>query len=279
MFKSLEKLMKYRVHASDGEIGSVDDFFFDDEKWAVRYLVVSTGGFLTRRKVLISPISVQQLDWDRRIVHLALNRQEIENSPDIDADMPVSRQREMDYFEYYRWPYYWTGAGLWGVAPTPLGLTTRGIDESAQSPELRTYPYRSPYEQDSGAASYGDPHLRSYKEIKGYHIEATDRAFGHVEDIIIDSETWGIHYLVIDTVNWWPSKAVLIAPQWVDSISWAQRKVRVSLSEDIIKSSPRFNSVDQLDREYENSLYEHYGRPKYWQRYEVPGSGTEKKAG
>jgi len=50
------------VSATDGKIGTVDNLYFDDETWAVRYLTVETGGWLGRQ-VLISPFSVVDTNW------------------------------------------------------------------------------------------------------------------------------------------------------------------------------------------------------------------------
>ena len=60
-----------------------------------------------------------------------------------------------------------------------------------------------------------DVHLRSANKVTGYRIGATDGDIGHVEDFIIDDETWEIRYMVVDTQNWWPGKKVLVAPQWI----------------------------------------------------------------
>ena len=99
--------------------------------------------------------------------------------------------------------------------------------------------------------------------MTGYHIEATDGEVGHVEDFIIDDETWEIRYIVVDTRNWLPGKKVLIAPRWIDRVSWNDSKVYVSLSREAIKHAPEYHP-DTLNREYERKLHDHYNRPKYW---------------
>ncbi|OFZ53327.1 MAG: hypothetical protein A2428_10265 [Bdellovibrionales bacterium RIFOXYC1_FULL_54_43] len=255
MLRPLRSFTNATVKATDGEIGSVEQFYFDDQKWTIRYLVINTGGWLTGRKVLISPIAVGRMEPMPETIRISLTRKQIEGSPNIETEKPVSRQMEMKYHDYYRWPYYWTGAGIWGMAPYPAGML-------GQVPISPTQP--DPLSDSS--KEQGDDHLRSTHAVTGYRIEASDGRFGHVEDFIIDDESWSIRYLIIDTINFWPSKSVLISPQWVDSISWAGRKFRINVTEDKIKKAPEFHPNTPISREYEEKLHDHYGRPKYWGR-------------
>src|SRR5450759_337817 len=112
------------IRATDGELGTVDQFYFDDETWAIRYLMVDTGGWLGGRQVLISPISVVQTDWQARRLDVALTKKQVEDSPDIDTHLPVSRQHEAAYLGYYGYSYYWGGPYLWGPAFQPAGLAS-----------------------------------------------------------------------------------------------------------------------------------------------------------
>ncbi len=109
----------------------------------------------------------------------------------------------------------------------------------------------------------GDVHLRSAAKVTGYHIEATDGEIGHVEDFIIDDETWEIRYMVVDTRNRLPGKKVLIAPRWIHQVSWDNSKVYVNLSREAIENEPEYHS-DDFNREYEEKLHDRYGWPKYW---------------
>ena len=169
--------------------------------------------------------------------------------PDIDTDKPVSRQHEALYFDYYGYPYYWGGDYLWGPMAYPrLSKADLRRDEEARVKREAAY----------------DSHLRSANRVTGYHIEATDGDIGHVEDFIIDGETWEIRYMVVDTQNWWPGKKVLVAPQWNDRVSWDDSKVYVDLSRETIKNGPEYRP-ETLDRKYEETLYDYYKRPKYWE--------------
>lgn len=261
MLQSANELKSKVIHASDGELGTADQFLFDDESWTIRYLVVETSKFLGR-KVLISPISIDRTRKSDGLT-LSLTMDQIRNSPPIDTDKPVSRQHETEHFNYYGYPYYWGGPGLWGETAYPMGHPSKT--------HIQGYPDKtSGYAGTAAAARYkvpkeeGDPHLRGTKEVIGYYIEATDGDLGHVEDMLIDDKTWAIRYVVVDTVNWWPGKKVVIAPQWIKDVSWTDSKVYVNLSRDRIQNAPEYDPVSIMDREYEDKLYKHYGTPGYW---------------
>ena len=108
--------------------------------------------------------------------------------------------------------------------------------------------------------------------MSGYHIQAADGEIGHIEDFIIDDETWAIRYLIIDTRNWWPGKKVLIAPQWIERVSWSESVAIVNLSREIIKQAPEYTEESQLTRDYETTLYRHYNRQGYWVDDEPPAT-------
>jgi len=114
MLSSMEDLEHYAIRATDGAIGQVKDFYFDDEAWVIRYLVVDTGTWLSSRKVLISPIAIGEPNWAEKILPVSITKEQVKNSPDIDTDKPVSRQHERRYLGYYGYPYYWGGGGPWG---------------------------------------------------------------------------------------------------------------------------------------------------------------------
>ena len=130
------------------------------------------------------------------------------------------------------------------------------------------YPYivRDPekWRESTKGEKAWDPHLRSTHDVSGYHIQAADGEIGHVEDFIIDDETWAIRYLVIDTRNWWPGKKVLVSPQWIERVSWDESKVFVNLSRETIKQSPEYTEESLLTRDYETGLHRHYNRQGYW---------------
>jgi hypothetical protein len=251
MLRNATDLYSFSVHAIDGEMGAVEDFYFDDETWAVRYLLVSTGGWLGGRKVLISPMSVVQTDAELRRIDVTLTKRQVENSPDIDTHKPVSRQHEAEYLGYYGYPYYWEGPYLWGSAFYPLGLLTPTMapPESVAERIKRASP---------------DSHLRSTKAVKGYHVDAVDGEIGHADGFIVDDEAWAIRYLEVATRNWWPGKKTLFSAAWIERVSWSDAKLFVSLSREAVENSPDYVESVPITREYENQIYFHYGRPPHW---------------
>jgi PRC-barrel domain len=252
MLTNTAHLKGFVIRATDGELGIVDQIYFDDETWAIRYLIVETGGWLSGRRVLISPISVVHTDLQGKRVDVALTKQQVENSPDIDTRKPVSRQHEAEYLGYFGYPFYWSGPYLWGPEfyPGSLILPTTATKASGVADKVR--------------GESADSHLRSTEAVTGYHIEATDGEIGHVDGFAVDDEVWAIRYIEVATRNWWPGKRVLVSPAWIERVSWTDSKVYVGLSRDAIQNAPEYVESMPISREYENGLYFHYGRPPYW---------------
>ena len=263
MLRNLKDLENYKITATDGEIGQVKDFYFEDDAWVVRYFVVDTGTWLTSRKVLISPISVRHPDWSARTLPVSISKEQVRNSPNFDSDKPVSRQNESDYMGYYGYPTYWGGGGMWGEGLYPYamapGFTGYGIDRVERERELEAY-LRDERERHRN----DDPHLRSCDAVTGYHIHATDGDIGHVSGFLVDDETWAIRYLVVDTSNWWVGHKVLVAPTWIKGVQWADKTVAVDVSRESIKTAPVYDPAADWSRDLELNLYRHYGRNGYW---------------
>ncbi len=232
------------IRATDGELGTVDQLYFDDVTWAIRYLTVNTGGWLRGRKVLVSPLAIVQAHWPARRLDMALTKKQVENSPDIDTQKPVSRQHEIAYGGYYGYPAYWGVTPFAAGMALPIAPAVAVADKIPQEPE--------------------DSHLRSTEAVTGYHIEATDGEIGHVEGFVVDDDTWAIRYIEVATRNWWPGKRVLVSPAWIERVSWKESKVFVALRRETIKDAPNYVESMQITREYEARLFATYGRPPYW---------------
>jgi len=245
MLDKAKTLSGYKLRSLDGDIGKVKDFYFDDHLWTIRYLVANTGDWLADRLVLISPHSLKAVNKKERYISINLTKQQIENSPSWGSDKPVSRQLEEDYYGYYGWPTYWSGPLMWGA----YSYIPHDRVESS--------------EVNSGGKAW-DPHLRSASTVRGYNIQAKDGEIGHIDDFVIDDETWAIRYMVADTQNWWSGKKVLISPRWIERVSWEESKVFVNLLRETIKLSPEYTEEALLTRDYETKLHRHYDREGYW---------------
>ena len=231
MLVSMRDLQGYAIEATDGSIGRVHELLFDDIRWVIRYVVVDTGKWLPGRRVLISPISVDSVDELHKRVLVQLDKDRIRNSPDIYTDQPVSRQKETAFNAYYGYGAYWAGPGVWGPAIYPR--------------ELRPAAPHVPWPgTDAGAqGEEGDPHLRSTREVTGYHVAASDGEVGHVEDFVLDDGSWTVRHVVVDTSNWPGGRNVLLSPALVRSIDWSRRKVHIDATVDRIRTSPEYHAV------------------------------------
>jgi uncharacterized protein YrrD len=245
MLIKAKTLEGFKLDSLDGEIGKVKEFYFDDRHWTIRYLVVDTGSWLVGRQVLITPYALGYVNKDEQHITIDLTKKQIEDSPSLNSDKPVSHQFEQAYYGYYGLPMYWNGQNAWG-----------------------NYSYlvrdREKWKTSTQGKKKGDHHLRSTYGVSGHHIQALDGEIGHVQDFIIDDETWAIRYLIVDTHNWWPGKKVLVSPQWIERVSWGERKVFVNLSRETIKESPEYTNESLPTRDYEIGLHGHYNRKGYW---------------
>jgi hypothetical protein len=237
------------IHATDGEIGSVEEFYFDDDTWGIRYLVVKTGGWLSGKEVLISPISIRNVDWTAKLLYVGLTKKQVENSPSIDTHKPVSRQYEAEYSSYYGYNNYWGGPYLWGPAYYPANLSVPPTAWSKARIQAESL----------------DSHLRSSEAVTGYHVEAKDGEIGHVDGFVIDDKYWSVRYVEVATRNWLPGKKVLLSPAWIDRVSWLDSKIFVGMFRQAIHDAPEYLLDRPISREYENKLYFHYGHPPYWE--------------
>ncbi|MEQ9814917.1 MAG: PRC-barrel domain-containing protein [Azospirillaceae bacterium] len=254
MLIRLNAIRGYHMHATDGSLGKASDIFFDDHGWTVRYLVVDTG-WLFGHKVLLAPESIDRVDVENEEVFVSLTKQQIDESPEIESDLPVSRQKEIATRDWYGWPYYWDTYTA-GVTVAPL-IPPVHRHEAAPPPAAAADAARAAEQQ-------GSPDLRSAREVEGYHIHATDDRIGHVDDFIIDTADWSIRYIVVDTGNWLPGRRVLIAPRWAEGINWHDRELWVKLDREAVKNSPPYEPESWVDRDYEARLHDYYRYPPYW---------------
>ena len=264
--QQFEKLKGCVIAATDGELGQVSDLYFDDQSWTARYLVVDTGGWLSGRRVLLPPHAIGQIDVARQIVTVELTRRQVQDSPAAETDRPVSRQDEMNLYDYYGFPYYWTGPYRWGLAPLGYGPYPVGTLPAGYEPRSTTAEEVAVREREQA-----DPHLRSAADVRGHRIQATDGELGHVEDFLVEEGSLAIRYLVVDPRSWWPGKHVLVSTEWIDAVNWDAGTVDVSLTREAVRNAPEFDAVGPLEREYEVRYHGHLGRPGYWARPDEDG--------
>ena len=226
MLRSVNEIIGYRLMATDGVIGQCLDFLFEDRPWVIRYMVAKPNDWLFGRKVLLSLMALETPDWATHLLHVNLNRAEIERSPPLSTDEPVSREFEKQSFLYFGWPAYW--------------------EHSVQEEPNR------------------ESFLRSVNEITGYVVMGIDKQIGEIKDMLVDDAIWAIRYVAVQTETKFGRKMILLAPQWVHSIDWSNQAVKVGLADDVVRNSPDYNPRQLINRDYEANLHDYHGRPYYW---------------
>jgi sporulation protein YlmC with PRC-barrel domain len=244
MLQSIKLLYGNKLGASDGDIGHVKDFYFNDHTWAVRYVVADTGNWLPGRQVLLSPHAFGSIYPAGKAMLVHLTRKQIEDSPAIETHKPVSHQYEEEYHRYFGWPYYWEGDGLWG------GM--RGF------PVLDVPPKFSPAGPPAATgpkAERADAHLRSTQAVNGYHIQASDGIIvGHVCDFMMDAKSWAIRQLVVRIGHRFTGKEVQLAMSQVEQISYQESTVFVKLTKDAVEKSPEHGLAPNVTAIHAESL-------------------------
>lgn len=229
MLHKTSQLYSQDAIATDGDVGNCVDIIMDDRLWAIRYLVINTGNWLNDRKVLISPTAVIQTKLSEDSISTRLTKNEIENSPPLDADAPVSREYEIQYNKYFGYHMYWLGPYLWGPSPDPYGII-QPVDEI-------DIPTKDEIEQKN--------HLRSCKELTGYDAYALNDEIGKIEDFIFDERRWSIKYVVVNTGNWlFSDYAYIPVNKFSIEISWPDNKVTFNASADEVQKHDHIEGED-----------------------------------
>lgn len=234
MLHYLRGMIGYAIRATDGDLGTFKEIYFDDANWVIRYLIVETSNWLFNRKVLISPVAFGEPEWTSRTLPVHLSREQVRNSPDIDTERPVCRQHEVDLNNYYKWPVYWGD----------MNGNSSGI---SYNPQL----IKSLVQEKTGRNQHDDPHLRSSHEIIGYGIHATDGVIGHVVDFVVDTDNWTLAYIIVDTGNWFFERKLLITVASVTGVNWADNGVHLDCTRDVVKNSPEFDPSKTILHAYE----------------------------
>lgn len=234
MLHRITKMKGFKVRGIDGDTGKVSDFYFDDEHWQVRYMVVATGPWLKGKEVLVMRRALEKPDWDEGVFNVNITREQIETSPDVDLDKPLSRRCLADLHEHYGWPAFW--------------------------PESKVTEPSQPKSKECS----GDPSLKSANEIANYHLVADSSEIGHVRDLLLDDEDWVIRYVLGRTGGLLIKRSVLILKDWIKTVDWHNGVLVTDLKAEKIDQSPPFDESAPISREYENQVINYYGGLPYW---------------
>ncbi len=241
----ISSLKGFRIAATDGDVGTISDVLFDDKSWMIRWIEIDTGTWLSGRKVLLPPTVLGHPDLDQQSYPVRLTRAEVEASPETSTHKPVSRQFEMAVYDYYGWSPYW-GMGFY---PGPYGITEAALSLGTD-PEVQ----RRADDLARHAEETEDSHLHSAVALKGYHIHASDGEIGHLTDFLIEEEDFSIHYMVVDTSNWWMGKRVLISPRKTESIRWTEQMIYLNMNRERVQKSPEYDPAKRLTRDDKRRL-------------------------
>jgi hypothetical protein len=244
MFCCANQVNGFSVLALGKKVGKVKDFLFDDLSWIIRYLLVDTNERISINQVLLLMLSVAEIDWENQIVPVNLTIEDLIKSPQVEAHLPVSRQKELEIYNYFGRMPYW-GAGF------SLGAQAVADMVTSQNERLLNEP----------STEKSDSNLRTLQEVTGYKLTNGDEMIGKVSDFFVESSNWIIRYLIIDMNN---QKQTLFSPQWVSDISWRTQEMRTRLTRDQIYSAPIYDSNYMITRQYEEKLYQHFNQQGYW---------------
>jgi hypothetical protein len=263
MLFAVSGLMDCAVHASDGEVGAVKDFLFDDRTWTIRWVAVAAGAWLPgRRRVFIHPSAIAPLalppkprlpmmsQGETLALTVNLTRGQIEAGPHAHEDDPVTSDMESLLYGYYGWDPYWGaspfGGDVLANAESRIVADAARREAGAERPPLD-----------------GADHLHGVTEFKGYAVHALDGDIGHVENLLADDANWDIRYLVIATRNWWPGKIVQLSPYAVKDVDWFGEHVNMNVTRDQVRSAPPWDPLAMTDEVSEDKLHRHFGWPGY----------------
>ena len=263
MLFAVSGLIGCSVEASDGEVGAVKDFLFDDQTWKIRWMTVEAGDWLPgRRRVFIHPSAIAPLHISPKPtlpmmsssapLQLTVNlaRAQIEAGPHAHEDDPVTTDMEALLYDYYAWDPFW-GASHFGGAALP-NAESRIVGDAARREADAEIP---PLD--------GDDHLHSVAEFKDYYVHAVDGDIGHVENLLADDANWEVRYLVIATRNWWPGKVVQLSPYAVKDIDWFGEHINMNVTRDQVRSAPAWDPLAMADEISEDDLHRHFGWAGY----------------
>lgn len=247
MLRSIEDLIKSGVTCPDGDLGRVEQVYFDVRTWGMCYLIVDTSAWGYGEKIWVPLRCISQIDFASGVVKLNRTQQKMLSSSSLDTKTPVSRLQEVRIFDYYDCKPYWEEANFHGTPHDPA---------APLEPDANTRMTEQMNALNALNALNATVHPLSTKEVGGFTIEALEGPIGHIRDFVFDDETWLIRYLTVDTRDWWQSESeVLLSTESFKCIDSTTSTISTSLSRDAIKRSPAYIDAVPLSRMYETQLH------------------------
>ncbi len=238
MFISIKSIGAYSVHCTDGELGVLEAFHFDDRTWSIRYLVININSLLNPKRVLLLPTAAYELSWSDHSIKVNLNKKQVMNATPYSADLPVSVQHELLDRKNFHTLYL---SDPWSGSVLPMWFPN--TDKAGELVEV-----------------IGDEDLRCTSMTIGYKVMASDKQAGKVVDMILDDHEWKIKYLVVDTNGFLPLGDVLLSVKHVDGFVTDDEIISIDISSDELKHCPKYDSNAPVNRDYVMKYYDYEGR-------------------
>ena len=215
----MSTLIDQHVHAIDGGVGTIYDAYFSDDLWRVEHFVIETGAYFDRRKLIVDPRIIVMdappgMEEKPKEILVSATCAEILASPDYMADPPISEQKAHDPLLHPRFLWFPKG-GLAKMVSRPMGAPQEDLEVN----------------EDKARAQGYNPHLQSYREVRGYSVYAADdekisddhekALVGHLEDFIMTSDDQRIVQLIVSTGTAKTDSAMVLQPNDVEQINWA----------------------------------------------------------
>jgi len=232
MLRTLSKLIRFSVHATDIDIGSVKDFYFDDQSWKVRYILIGFGDWLHEKDLLISTVAVGRTGLEA--IDTPLSSEQLKNCPSIEIEKGITRKFEELLHEYFSWPFYW---------------------------EEKFIPGSSICSEVSVGGQCGKKvYLWSFIEVKGYSLNTSDGEAGYIQECIVDDDGWKVRFFVINLRSIFSAKRVLIPPSCIKRISRSVSAFESCISKDKLERAPEYKTTDDITADFERMLLLHYNK-------------------
>lgn len=193
----------FHIHATDGPLGRIDDFYFNDGSWKIHHVVIDLGSWFPGKKVLLLPDILGHADWRRKFIAARTTRELIRRSPDARSTLPVALQKEREIRQSL-------------IEDPFLPEASWGMHQYVPAPSEKENP--------------ADPHLRSTRILKDCSIVDERHAFlGSVTDFLVDTGTWEVRFLFMTTMD---SRVFLVSPASVMAIDVENRKITIRHPDD-----------------------------------------------
>lgn len=239
MLAFVSELRECRIEALDGEMGKVQDLFFDDRHWAVRYVLIDTGKILPGKKVMLSPASFDNLDIEEKRLHVHYDKEKIRKSPDVSETVSMTNEHETQLADYYGWSKYWLDNMMWGIGGSPIAEKI----EEMHPPNLN---------REVDLPTSAEYSLRSAREAKGVRVHANDGRLGEVMDAIFDTRNWAVQSLVVKITHQPELGLMLLSPNELSGAEWTEGDLYFDGTVDQFKERPIYQSEQQLHEDLPN---------------------------